>query len=87
MSQHMIPGVVDGTLTPAVDPDGNVSFHIVIRDIDSRRKDADYVEIVLTAQDARALMARPGQGAPVPCSVGVRLNTAPACASALQESS
>ncbi|MEU4129924.1 hypothetical protein [Streptomyces wuyuanensis] len=72
-----IPGVVDGTIAPSVDADGNVSFHIVIRDIGRSSEEADYVEVVLTHQDAEALMSMAGAAAPVPCSVGVRLNSAP----------
>ncbi|MCP3819179.1 hypothetical protein NLX86_13995 [Streptomyces sp. A3M-1-3] len=86
MTQNaMIPGVVDGTVTPSVDAEGNVSLHIVIRDVGSRSQGNDYIEIVLTGSDARELLSAPvpGKAASVPCSVGVRLQPGPSFASAL----
>ncbi|MEU3918887.1 hypothetical protein [Streptomyces sp. NPDC029004] len=49
----------------------------VIRDIGRPFKEADYVEVVLIHQHARALMSMTGAAAPVPCSAGVRLNSSP----------
>ncbi|MER6111633.1 hypothetical protein ACWGPD_23145 [Streptomyces hirsutus] len=78
MHQHtMIPGVVDGTVTSSVDADGNVSFRIAIRESGLRPEKAGHIEVVLTRQDAGALMSAPDRSAPVACSVGVRLNSAP----------
>lgn len=73
----MIPGVVDGTVTSSVDADGTVSFRIAIRETGLRPEKADHIEVVLTRQDTRALMSAPDRSAPVACSVGVRLNSAP----------
>ncbi|MEV0219942.1 hypothetical protein [Streptomyces sp. NPDC050704] len=83
----MIPGVVDGTITPSVDAEGNVSLHIVVRGAGNRADGSDYIEIVLTGSDARGLLSVPmrGETVPVPCSVGVRLQAGPSFASALQE--
>ncbi|MFC7813277.1 MULTISPECIES: hypothetical protein [unclassified Streptomyces] len=78
MRQHtVIPGVVDGTVTSCVDADGHVSLRITIRDSGLRPEEADHIEVVLTQQDARALLPAPERSAPVACSVGVRLNSAP----------
>ncbi|MFE2282621.1 hypothetical protein ACFXDJ_00280 [Streptomyces sp. NPDC059443] len=68
----MIPGVVDGTMGLSTDAEGNVSFHVSIRD------SGDYVELILTEEHARELGARLIAAQPVdsflaPCSVGVRL--------------
>ena len=78
MHRHtMIPGVVDGTVTSCVDADGNISFRIAIGESGLRPEKADHIEVVLTRQDARALLSAPDRSAPVACSVGVRLNSAP----------
>ncbi|MGO4636140.1 hypothetical protein AB4225_35280 [Streptomyces sp. 2RAF24] len=52
-----IPGVVDGTVTPTVDAEGNISLHIEVRNGPGRSEGGDYIEVVLTGGDARALLA------------------------------
>ncbi|MFD6889456.1 hypothetical protein [Streptomyces sp. NPDC059957] len=82
----MIPGVVDGTVTPTLDAEGNLSLHIVVRNGRGRSGADDYIEVVLTGSDARELLSVPGR-ATFPCSVGVRLQSDPYPPSSLQESS
>ncbi|GAA2783075.1 hypothetical protein [Streptomyces showdoensis] len=84
-----IPGVVDGTVTPTVDDEGNLCLHIEVRHGPGRSEGGDSIEIVLTGADARALLsARTPTGSQVfPCSVGVRLQAGPSLSSSLQESS
>ncbi|MER8047058.1 hypothetical protein [Streptomyces sp. NPDC094032] len=74
-----ISGVVDGTVTPTVDAEGNLSLHIEVRHGPGRAECGDSIEIVLTGADARALLsARTPAGTQVfPCSVGVRLQSGP----------
>lgn len=80
-----IPGVVDGTVTPTVDAEGNLSLHVEVRNGPGRSEGGDYIEIVLTGDDARALLSsRTPSGAQVfPCSVGVRLQSGPSVSSSL----
>ncbi|MFD3537937.1 hypothetical protein ACFWUQ_00320 [Streptomyces sp. NPDC058662] len=68
----MIPGVVDGSMGLSADAEGNLSFHVSLRD------SGDYVELILTEEHARLLgaqlvAARPDDSFLAPCSVGVRL--------------
>ncbi|MEU6978440.1 MULTISPECIES: hypothetical protein [unclassified Streptomyces] len=83
-----IPGVVDGTVTPTVDAEGNISLHIEVRNGPGRSEGGDYIEVVLTGGDARALLAA-SAAAPAPrsqafpCSVGVRLQSGPSLSSSL----
>ncbi|MEV7280614.1 hypothetical protein [Streptomyces sp. NPDC093111] len=86
-----IPGVVDGTVTPTVDAEGNISLHIEVRNGPGRSDGGDYIEVVLTGGDARALLAASDQAPPAPaartrafpCSVGVRLQSGPSLSSSL----
>ncbi|MFC8511249.1 hypothetical protein ACFU3J_21455 [Streptomyces sp. NPDC057411] len=89
MSTATIPGVVDGTITPTVDAEGNLSLHIEVRN--GPGEGGDYIEVILTGGDARALLSAPkAPEAPAatpsrvfPCSVGVRLQSGPSLTSSL----
>ncbi|MFD7066156.1 hypothetical protein ACFV97_02860 [Streptomyces sp. NPDC059913] len=81
-----IPGVVDGTVTPSVDGEGNLSLHIEVRNGPGRADGGDYIEIVLTGKDARALLSTPARTT-FPCSVGVRLQTDAPLVATRQETS
>lgn len=74
-----IPGVVDGTVTVSVDPDGSITFHVVVGAADGASPDHDHqVEVVIWEKDAGRLGRLLGGSdreplASLPCLVGVRL--------------
>lgn len=81
-STTTIPGVVDGIVTPTVDAEGNLSLHIDVRNGPGRSEGGDYIEVVLTGGDARALLAASAtRPRTFPCSVGVRLQSGPSLTS------
>ncbi|MEV0532348.1 hypothetical protein [Kitasatospora sp. NPDC050463] len=78
----VIPGVVDGTVTATLDAEGNVSLHVLVGRHGRNSERCDHIEFILTEENARQLgamlttaTATAARTGPVPCSVGVRLNS------------
>ncbi|MGV9265256.1 hypothetical protein ACWDRR_11390 [Kitasatospora sp. NPDC003701] len=79
-SDDVIPGVVDGTVTATLDAEGNVSLHVLVGRHGRNSERCDRIEFILTEENARQLgamltNATAARTGPVPCSVGVRLNS------------
>jgi hypothetical protein len=71
-----VPGIVDGRLVTAYDPDGNVCLYLVFGA--GTPGSEHHIEFVLSPDDAEALWRRLREGprddaAAVPCRVGLRL--------------
>lgn len=78
-----VPGIVDGSMTINPEPDGSVSFRVIITD--GRTSQFDLFELIigsehvaniscaLTGQSAEE-NCDPSQGLPFPCHVGISRN-------------
>ncbi|MEW9533708.1 hypothetical protein [Microbispora sp. NPDC049125] len=72
-----VPGVVDGSLTTARDPEGNVCLYVMLGG--GVQGDDCHIEFVLTPEDAvalqRTLSDQTGSATSrTPCRVGLRLS-------------
>jgi hypothetical protein len=90
MSSDGIPGIIDGTMTLHPEPDGSVSFRVLIGPNDGHGADNDRLELIVGASYAgRLSIVLAGQGAtageehdpalPFPCQIGFcRIQVSPA---------
>ena len=82
----LVPGLVDGLVTTAVDQDGSISVHLVIGTSETSGEDCPHIELVLKREHAGILgelllgVRRPrvspadGVALPIPCCIGISLN-------------
>lgn len=80
MTRNSIPGIIDGTMTVHSEPDGSVSFRVLISASGKHATDNGVLELIVGASyTGRLSLVLAGQGAeqalPFPCQIGVCRNT------------
>jgi hypothetical protein len=81
MTRNSIPGIIDGTMTVQPEPDGSVSFRVLISANGKHATDNDVLELIVGASyTGRLSLVLAGHGAaaghgpelalPFPCQIG-----------------
>ena len=70
-----VPGIIEGAMTITPEPDGRISFRVLLRADGERADRCDRIELIISPEHVRQALAADGDLGAFPCHIGFSRNS------------